>query len=621
MLALAFACFSFASVGTEEPFSELTFDAARTAAEKQSKVVLIDFFTTWCAPCRKLDETTWKNEYVRAWLRENAVAIKIDAEREPALAARFGIEAYPTIVLVRPDGSELGRMVGYRAPELFLAEAPLALAGKLPRLTEEHDDDEDGDGAANARMDAARKLVRQGEHAKALKEYLWCWDHGRNSRGFGGVRGSFLLADIVDLGQKYPAALEALRTRRDVLEAAVRAGNVDWEQVSDLSSLNEHLEGETRTLALYDELVAKGTEQRTCLLLRDELTDAFLANRRYQDIVHDPGAMVERVLEQFRVNQELFKDEPSAMRDSLKDFDVRQAVKSYEALLGVEDLSTAAKIAEAVIARDPSVEAYRRLIHHATRAGAAGVAETLRRRAAQSLTEQEAKLLEPAPSAPRDPQRALMLLEKAIAAEINGPPFSADVEATFATGGVALKARGSVLIAGPLRGRERITLDGPAGSIETLTVADGENVWIHQKGGPEGEVVMQGTVRELLELAPFSMDQVPQDPASQLKQVLKYVDLEGVEETNSGDVPCVAVTATLRTDAPVPKGTSEFVARMRLLLDRETSAVIGFEMFDGTGARTSSTTYRNVVRNPPIPADAFTFRIPDGVTVKKLSDG
>ena len=39
-----------ASPIAEAPFQDLTFDQALAAAQKDHKVVMIDFFTTWCAP-------------------------------------------------------------------------------------------------------------------------------------------------------------------------------------------------------------------------------------------------------------------------------------------------------------------------------------------------------------------------------------------------------------------------------------------------------------------------------------------------------------------------------------------------------------------------------------------
>src|SRR4051795_975781 len=86
-----------------------------------------DFYTDWCAPCKKLDETTWKDQGVRTWLSEAAICLKVDAEKDEALAEQYRVNAYPTLLLLRPDGTEIDRLVGYRDAQTFLADARAAL--------------------------------------------------------------------------------------------------------------------------------------------------------------------------------------------------------------------------------------------------------------------------------------------------------------------------------------------------------------------------------------------------------------------------------------------------------------------------------------------------------------
>src|SRR5262249_40517361 len=98
----------------DEPFFAGGFKDACTEAAKSKRVVMVDFYTTWCLPCRKLDQTTWKDKAVLAWLKDHCVCLKVDAEKEEELAKRHKIASFPTILLLKPDGSELDRLVGYR---------------------------------------------------------------------------------------------------------------------------------------------------------------------------------------------------------------------------------------------------------------------------------------------------------------------------------------------------------------------------------------------------------------------------------------------------------------------------------------------------------------------------
>src|SRR5580765_2360646 len=112
------------------PFQEMTFEQALAAAKKDGKVVMIDFFTTWCQPCKRLDKVTWADEGVQKWLGEKTVPLKIDAEKEVKLAEQFEVKAYPTIVFVKADGTKIDAIVGFKEPKAFMELAKDALAGR-----------------------------------------------------------------------------------------------------------------------------------------------------------------------------------------------------------------------------------------------------------------------------------------------------------------------------------------------------------------------------------------------------------------------------------------------------------------------------------------------------------
>ena len=80
---------------------------------KGDKPVLIDFFATWCGPCRMLAPIIEEIAEERA---DTLVVGKVDVDEEPELANRFGVSSIPTVVLVE-NGREVDRFVGYRPKE------------------------------------------------------------------------------------------------------------------------------------------------------------------------------------------------------------------------------------------------------------------------------------------------------------------------------------------------------------------------------------------------------------------------------------------------------------------------------------------------------------------------
>jgi thiol:disulfide interchange protein DsbD len=96
-------------------------EAALAQAKASGKPVLVDTFADWCAQCKELDDKTWPEPQVAAWIRDHAVAVRIDTYKvRKDLAARLGILSYPTVILLDGDGRELRRILGFQDPAAML---------------------------------------------------------------------------------------------------------------------------------------------------------------------------------------------------------------------------------------------------------------------------------------------------------------------------------------------------------------------------------------------------------------------------------------------------------------------------------------------------------------------
>ena len=73
------------------------------------KPVLLDFWVTWCGPCRMVAPIV---EEI-ASERDDIVVGKVDVDQEMELAVKFGIVSIPTLIYLK-DGMEVDKIVGYR---------------------------------------------------------------------------------------------------------------------------------------------------------------------------------------------------------------------------------------------------------------------------------------------------------------------------------------------------------------------------------------------------------------------------------------------------------------------------------------------------------------------------
>ena len=87
----------------------ITKENFESIVKNSAKPVLIDFWATWCGPCKMIAPFI---EEIAAE-RDDIIVGKIDVDQEMELAMQFHITSIPTLVLVK-NGETAATMVGYR---------------------------------------------------------------------------------------------------------------------------------------------------------------------------------------------------------------------------------------------------------------------------------------------------------------------------------------------------------------------------------------------------------------------------------------------------------------------------------------------------------------------------
>lgn len=118
--------------------SEVRFADVLAQAKRENKRVLVDFWATWCHACINMNKTTLRDTRIGNLLNYSFVNYSVDMDNDPDgkdLVEKYNIQAFPTYLILNPDGTEYNRVVGSNPVGAFAKALTDALLGKEDQFT------------------------------------------------------------------------------------------------------------------------------------------------------------------------------------------------------------------------------------------------------------------------------------------------------------------------------------------------------------------------------------------------------------------------------------------------------------------------------------------------------
>lgn len=118
-------------------FNPISWEQAVQQANYSNKLIFVDFYTDWCAPCKMMDRDIYVDALLGKIYNEHFITLKINADKEPDLINEYNVRSYPTLMFLQTDGSVIWKYEGALSAQQLISTGKQLI--EYQRLTD-HDE-------------------------------------------------------------------------------------------------------------------------------------------------------------------------------------------------------------------------------------------------------------------------------------------------------------------------------------------------------------------------------------------------------------------------------------------------------------------------------------------------
>lgn len=115
-------------------FVESNLNAALERAKSEKKLLFVDFYATWCGPCKLMAQDVFTLPEIGEYFNGHFISCKLDAEKDvdKSVLKKYGVTGFPCMIFMDAEGKVLRKVMGLMAPGILLSEAKVATGDELP---------------------------------------------------------------------------------------------------------------------------------------------------------------------------------------------------------------------------------------------------------------------------------------------------------------------------------------------------------------------------------------------------------------------------------------------------------------------------------------------------------